>query len=146
MKKKTMVKLATTLAVSTAMLCSVPALAAPQTSITLEPGEEYSARLTSIIKASCGLSANGSRLTCLATTDVRSGYGSSVYIELQKYSGGSWSTIKDWYNSSSGTNAYLNESYYVTSGTYRIKTSHYSLDGYGNALEEVIKYSQTEYV
>ncbi|MEL1134138.1 hypothetical protein AAC978_03055 [Desulfitobacterium sp. THU1] len=65
-----------------------------------------------------------------------------VNIELQRYSGSNWSTIKSWSISGSGGNLVGTENdYYVTRGTYRICVTAKVYDAYSNLMETQSIYS-----
>ncbi len=103
-------------------------------------------QFTYISLLSPGLSINSSgRATCMG---LASAYDSShttwLTVELQKSTGSSWSTIKSWSASSTGTSvATVYADYYVVYGTYRVCATAEVYNAYGTLLESKSLYSNT---
>ena len=102
--------------------------------------------------AECGRSLSASesfgatKLNCYGYTDVYSGYTSKVVVELQQYTNGSWTPIKTWTDNPGSKYSTVDANYYVTSGIYRVKTSHYAYNSSGVQVDYFSDYTQTEYV
>ena len=140
MNKKVLQRTAAALAVPVLCMGSVAAWAAEEPEVQNVESEESVMRFAHIVYVCCDLRASGHILTCSGCTETDPDYKASVYVELQQYSDGSWTTIKDWYQRE-WENAYIEERYAVLSGRFRVKCSHYSLDGNDTPLEEAITYS-----
>ncbi len=118
-----------------------PANAAPTQSSNLDI--IITPMFVAITDCSVGIDDYGwGQMHCYADTAVQSGYTAKVTAELQRYSGGIWTTIKSWTNTASGF-AVVDNSWYVTSGySYRVKGTHQSLSG-STVLETFVSYSNT---
>lgn len=70
---------------------------------------------------------------------------SQMSVQLQKYSGGYWSTVKSWSKTVYGsTPANLVNSYYVVNGTYRVSCTVRVYNASGTLLETRTAYSATQ--
>lgn len=103
-------------------------------------------QFTYISSLSSGLSINSSGKAICA--GLASAYNSShttkLTVELQKSSGGGWSTIKSWSASSTGTSiADIEESFYVVRGAYRVCATAKVYNVSGGLLETQSLYSAT---
>jgi len=75
---------------------------------------------------------------------VSSGTSSRVSAYLQRYSGGSWSTVKHWSRNYADGDFYWSASYSVSSGyNYRLKAYCYAY--YGNNTESAAVYAYDYY-
>ncbi|TEB15564.1 hypothetical protein Psfp_02059 [Pelotomaculum sp. FP] len=128
-----------------AVLSPVPAYAADGTENAGAQGV-ITPKFTYISLLSPGLSINSSgKATCIG---LASAYDSShttiLTVELQKYTGSGWSTIKSWSASSTGTSvAVVEENYYVVHGTYRVCATAEVYNASGVLLERKSLYSDT---
>lgn len=94
-----------------------------------------------IISTNNDLSISSGEADCYGYTQTQSGYKAKVKVELQRKVT-SWSTIKSWEKTSTGLSATVDETYSVNRGySYRLKTTHYSLNSNGNEIESTVKYS-----
>jgi len=103
-----------------------------------------SARWTSIISTyDCLTMKTPGILHCDGDVDVYPGYSAKLTMELQRYTGGSWNTIKTW----TATGAYyagLCENWPVSSGyQYRLKLTNQALTSSGAVNETFIDYSNS---
>lgn len=98
-----------------------------------------------LVFADCwsGLSDKGNgKLLCSGGTLVRDGYTAATLMELQKkQSDNTWSTIKSW-SGKGGSQKSFGEYWYVSSGSYRVKTTHQAYQG-SSLIEIFTSYSQT---
>lgn len=128
-----------------AVFSPVPAYAADGTENSGAQGV-ITPQFTYISLLSPGLSINSSgKATCIG---LASAYDSShttiLTVELQKYTGSGWSTIKSWSASSTGTSvAVVEENYYVVYGTYRVCATAEVYNASGILLERKSLYSDT---
>ena len=81
------------------------------------------------------------KLTCEGATAVQSGYQAEVIVTLQRYENGSWTPKQTWYSGTAYDFASIYETYYVTRGEYRLKTTHRSYSSNGSVLDNFDKYS-----
>lgn len=88
--------------------------------------------------------AAGGASTSYGYALLRSGYTADMTLELQRSSNGySWSSVKEWTSSGSGTIS-LDKTYYVTSGyDYRTKCSLTVYNSSNSIVDNVTKYSST---
>lgn len=131
---------------SATLLCTTPALAAEDKTVSANNLGYYAAsqqtenlRYTGLTKFYADLTISGNGYaSCSAYAHAFLGYSCEATLELQQKSGGSWKTLTEW--TSSGQLNQFNESLRVTNGyDYRLKLS---ADVYaGGKLVE----SQTEY-
>lgn len=94
-----------------------------------------------------GLSINSSgKASCVGrVTLYDSSNRAQLSVQLQKHSGGSWSTVKTWSKSVQGnTPTNLISSYYVVDGTYRVACTATIFNATGTPLETQTAYSATE--
>lgn len=99
--------------------------------MTIEP------RNTNIKYSTISLSLSDGIAKCSASV---TGYASntehvSIYLYLQKYSGGGWSTVESWSDSADGNTLSMYKTASISSGRYRLKASYYA------QTENVVKYS-----
>ncbi|HWP97362.1 MAG TPA: hypothetical protein VN426_10995 [Syntrophomonadaceae bacterium] len=123
--KKAIVYMTLTLLLTLAL--NIPVSAASQESGS-EPNvnEQQQLRYTYISAMGSGLSIEGGYATCLGYVTLLENYDSSITITLQRSTNGSsWSNVKAWSGSFSGSGAHsIEKGYYVYSGyIYRVMTS-----------------------
>lgn len=70
----------------------------------------------------------------------------NLNVELQKYSGSGWSTIKNWTTTGPSTSMgiFLEKDWYVVKGTYRTAVTVKVYNSYGQLLETQTEYSPIE--
>ena len=134
MTKFISVALATTAILSTGVAY---AEAAQQTRATAS-GEIVSPRFLAMQDIDASFSISSGTAYCYGYTKVQSGYTAKVKVELQK-NNGSWTTVKTWTKTSTGTIAKVDETYSVGSGSYRLKVTHEALQN-GVSVETSTKY------
>lgn len=67
-----------------------------------------------------------------------------IFMYLEKYSGGSWTTINSWYQSYYTYTGTLQQTANVSSGYwYRVKASYYAYSG--DDYEHIVQYSSSVY-
>lgn len=67
-----------------------------------------------------------------------------IFMYLERYSGGSWTSVDSWYQSYPTYSGILQKSTYVASGyLYRVKASYYAYSG--DDYEHVVQYSSSVY-
>lgn len=123
---------------------SVVPVYAGNEALNVNPQGIISPQFTYISYLSPGLSISSSGLaTCFgAGAGYFDSYKTVVTAELQKSSGGSWSTIKTWTASATGAAiASLEKEYYVAHGTYRVCATAKIYDTSGKLLESQSLYS-----
>ncbi len=124
---------------------TVPAYAADGTENSGAQGV-ITPRFTYISLLSSGLTINSSgKATCVG---LASAYDSShttiLTVDLQKFAGSGWSTIKSWSASSNGTSvAVVEKDYYVVYGTYRVCATAEVYNASNILLERKSLYSDT---
>lgn len=133
---------------SATLLCTTPALAAEDKTISGNDFGCYAAsqqtgdlRYIALTKleAKLNISSTG-YASCTAHANLLLGYSCDVTLELQQKSGTSWKTIKEW--ASSGSTNSINEGCYVTSGhDYRLKLSADVHNSSGKLVESPTEYS-----
>ena len=127
------------------LFCAVPAQAAGGAENTGKPGV-ITPKFTYISLLNAGLDINSSgKATCIGHASAYdSSHTTRLTVELQKYTGNGWSTIKSWSTSSTGQSiAGLEEDYYVVHGTYRVCSTAKVYNASGNLLENKSAYSDT---
>lgn len=78
--------------------------------------------------------------TSAGTIETRTGYTCDVTLELQRDSGSSWISIKEWEDG--GKSISFKENWYVTSGhDYRVKLSADVYDSSNRLVESLTTYS-----
>jgi hypothetical protein len=65
-----------------------------------------------------------STIICSASNKLTNSTKNSILMELQKYNGSSWQTIKSWNTNGTSLTLSLKESYPKSLGTYRVKSTH----------------------
>lgn len=104
---------------------------------------EVSPRYIAIVALDSNLSISAGKANCYGYTKTQGNYRGKVKVELQKLDS-TWSTIKTWEKTSTSSSATISETYSVTkSFSYRLKTTHYSLNNNGSIIESAVKYSST---
>lgn len=94
--------------------------------VNLFDGFGYSARFTNIDSFITYFDVNDSgKCSISASLQGYNGSNSKVVAKLQRYSGGSWSTIKTYTATNSSPDCGLSAKYYVTSG-YSYRTVFYA--------------------
>lgn len=101
--------------------------------------ESVQPRLIAIDICDCDLTINSSLANCYGKTEVSPNYTAKTVVTLQK-KGLAWSDVKTWTKTSSTTKAIVDEDYVVTSGTYRLKVTHYAMSG-STVVESYTSYS-----
>jgi len=129
------------------MFCTVPVPTQAITGAenTGKPGV-ITPKFTYISLLNAGLDINSSgKATCIGHASAYdSSHTTRLTVELQKYTGNGWSTIKSWSTSSTGQSiAGLEEDYYVVHGTYRVCSTAKVYNASGNLLENKSAYSDT---
>jgi len=67
-----------------------------------------------------------------------------IFMYLERYSGGFWTTVDSWYQGYYAYSGTLQETIYVPSGySYRVKASYYAYCG--DDYEHIIQYSNSIY-
>ncbi|QEY34748.1 hypothetical protein FL966_06590 [Caproiciproducens galactitolivorans] len=97
-----------------------------------------------IMSLSAGLSINAAgKATCTGSVDLYdNSYTVKMTVTLQKYNGNGWSGVKSWSKNGKGNaGAQLSESYYVTSGKYRVCTTARVYNTAGKLVETESAYS-----
>lgn len=100
----------------------VSGLMVPTISHAKVPETQAEIQMTYISGYSTELVISSSGLATI-TGEVRGKSGvTSTFIKvtLQQYVSGTWVDVEDWEASSSGSNAFISETYQVTKGTYRV--------------------------
>lgn len=99
--------------------------------VDLFEGFGFSARFTNIHSFTTYFDVNSSgKCTIAASLQGYNGSNSKVVAKLQKYSNGTWSTIKTFTDTHSSPDCTLSHSYYVTSGySYRVVFYGYVYNG-----------------
>ena len=143
--KKQMRKMATLIMAVVLCFSSTAMIATAESNVGKNPDTTIiTPRFTAIANCGRALSKENSsgKLNCIGDTSVHTGYGytSGVIVELQKKSGSSWSTVKTWSNYSGGVYSVVDEYYYVSNGTYRVKATHEAYSG-STLVENFVAYS-----
>lgn len=131
----------------TMMLLSCNVCASTDINLEVNDDVEYDTAVPyyigiSTVSNKLDISSTGSA-TCYANTKTLSGYTAKVKVELQKKNN-SWETIKTWTDTNS-VSATVSKSYSVSKGySYRLKTTHSSIDSDGNVVESFTMYSSTK--
>lgn len=124
-------------------MCAAPlsALAALPEDTSVSPFYTGVATVTRSIRIS-----NSGCATCYGRIVIRSGYTADMELELQISSDDeSWSTIKSWTTSGSGTMT-LDKIYFVSSGYYYRTVCNADIyDGDGNFVEIIAEASGSQY-
>lgn len=100
--------------------------------------ESVQPRLIALGNCDCDLTINSAMANCYGETEVSSGYKAKTTVVLQK-KGLAWSDVKTW-TTTGGLTAIVDEDYVVTSGTYRLKVTHYAMSG-STVVESYTSYS-----
>ncbi|BDF68692.1 hypothetical protein CE91St43_26640 [Oscillospiraceae bacterium] len=112
---------------------------------TLSTATAIEPRYTGLYSLTVSLDiAAGGASTSYGYALLRSGYTADMTLTLQRSSNGySWSSVKEWTSSGSGTIS-LDKTYYITSGyDYRAKCSLVVYDSSNSIVDNVTKYSAT---
>jgi len=138
-----MKKVVCTLLIATMMALSViPAYAADVPNLSSE--STLSPNFIAIMSMSAGLDIKSSgKVTCsgLVTPSSRT-YSAELTVSLQKSTNNGWSTVRSW--TATGEvydGAYVDTHYYVTSGTYRVRSTAKIYNSSGTLLETESMYS-----
>lgn len=97
-----------------------------------------------IMSLSAGLSINSAgKATCTGSVDLYdNSYTVKMTVTLQKSTGKGWSGIQSWnVNGKGNAGAQLSDSYYVTSGKYRVCTTARVYNTSGKLVETESAYS-----
>lgn len=125
------------------IFCAVPAFAVDGTNSVKTQGV-ISPQFMYMSLLDAGLSINSSGLaTCAGdVTLYDNSYSTILTVQLQKSTGNGWSIIKTWTSSGSGiAGTVIEESYYVTNGTYRVCATANVYDASGMFVETESAYS-----
>lgn len=126
------------------MFGSVPALAAskePATAGVVSPQFIGIA----LISANISIDSLGCATCTGKVVPSSSTYTSYLTVSLQKYSSGSWTTIKRWTASNTGfSGVNLSGSYYVSSGMYREASTATIYSSSGTLVDSATAYSSTK--
>ena len=120
LKKYTIKAISVIMAILMVLSVGTVAFAEPDTSADTEIVYRYNVIGTN----SASLTINGITATCYARLTAQ--YSTSLYIkmELQKYNGNAYSTIKTWTKSDSGTGTAISKSKTINpSNSYRLKVT-----------------------
>lgn len=89
----------------------------------------------------CSLSISSGKATCKGYVYLYSGYTSSLTLNLQKYSDGSWKTLKTW----TGSGNSIEKPYYVSSGyQYRVTFTAKVYNSSGTLVDNITRTSPTK--
>jgi hypothetical protein len=105
---------------------------------------EVTPQFTAIMHMSAGLSIDSwGKTTCSGSVTPQSNsYTSNLTVTLQKYTSNGWSNIKSWSVSGEGfIGANFEGYYYITSGTYRVRSTASIYNSSGVLLEAESFYS-----
>ena len=99
----------------------------------------YISYTTTSINISNGLATVSNSISCNSDVDKV-----TVSSYLQKYSNGTWTTLKHWTDTENDNRYAGTHTYYVASGnSYRVLTYFYAYDG--SASESVTEYAYQDY-
>ena len=137
--RKQMTKLISVALATTAMISTGVAYAeTPQQTRAVAPGETVSPLFLVLDTIDGDLSISSGIAKCYGRTETMDGYTAKVIAELQ-INDGSWTTVKSWTKTGTGTVANVYETYSVGSGSYRLKVTHQALRN-GAIIETTTKY------
>lgn len=125
---------------------SLPAFAAEKT-VSRDSTVPIHVDFVTIRLLQSGLTIDSSgKASCVGKVTL---YGNSNHaqlsLQLQKYSNGSWSTVKTWSKAVQGnTPTNIVNSYYVVNGTYRVSCTIKVYNASGALLETQTAYSSTK--
>ena len=111
----------------------------------LTPSKTFSPMYTYIITTETGLTISASGTATV--TGLLIGYSDvtdnvQIYLYLQQYKNGTWTTINSWYEIFDSYWGAIERTSSVSSGyQYRVKASYYAYSG--STYENVTQYSQT---
>ncbi|GEM_PF-1209384 len=71
-----------------------------------------------------GIWDNGTNILCETFSDLCDEYTTSITMQLQKYNGTSWVTLKSWYTSTYDNSLSILKTYPCSPGVYRVKGTH----------------------
>lgn len=110
------------------ILCILPSVSA---SSSIQP------RYTAILYFNHNLSIDSSGLaTCSGKVEAKANLPTKLIIKLQRYSNGTWTTIKSW-EDTGDFYVRLSKTYYVADGySYRVYVEGYVYDVNGSLLEK----------
>ena len=132
---------------ATILLFSMCTIAFASGETEQESKSPYGVRYTYIINAtatSLGINSNG-RATITNAVSCNSDVDKvTVSSYLQKYSNGTWTTVKHWTDTENDNRYAGSHSYYVSSGnSYRVITYFYAYDG--SASESITRNDYQDY-
>lgn len=143
-QSKTVIGIILALAICLMMPCNpLFYVSAEAMSVDVPPSTDWAyinRTLTNLSISSAGQAAATAQLIGIpgVTTEVW------IFMYLERYSNGTWSSVDSWYQSFNSYCGTLQESTYVTSGYwYRVKASYYAYCG--DVYEHVIQYSSSVY-
>ena len=125
------------------MLLSSGTAAAADTDSTYD----YGVRYVGIQTLTAALDINGSGLALCGGSVTLSNNTYRVYltVALEQYTGGGWSTVNYWLSSGSGyLGTYIQQYYYVSYGTYRVRSTATVYNSQGGFVEQATIYSAIE--
>lgn len=129
-----------------ALSLSVPAFADNQSTVGNSPNQIH-LDYVNISALNAGLSIDSSgRASCTGNVTLYNRSNTvALSVQLQRYSSGGWSNVKSWSISAHGnTPAEIVNSYYVTSGKYRVSCTAKVYNASGSLLETQTAYSATQ--
>ncbi|OCN01401.1 hypothetical protein A7X67_02025 [Clostridium sp. W14A] len=125
---------------------SLPAFAAEKT-VSRDSTVPIHVNFVTIRLLQSGLTVDSSgKASCTGKATLYSSSDSAqLSVQLQKYSNGSWSTVKTWSKVVQGnTPTNIVNSYYVVNGTYRVSCTIKVYNASGALLETQTAYSSTK--
>ncbi len=129
-----------------AIFSVVPAYAAVDERNSAQGSGMVSPLFTYILQLNAGLSIDSSgKAACRGDASLYSSTNRvDLTVQLQKYTGSGWSTVKTWTSSGVGIpGTSILQYYYVVSGTYRVSATAKVYNSSGTLLETVTAYSPT---
>jgi hypothetical protein len=106
---------------------------------------DYGIMYTGIQTLSAYLDINGSGLASCGGSVTLSNNTYKVYltVALEQSTSGGWSTVTYWMSSGTGyLGTYILQSYYVSYGSYRVRSTATVFDSQGGFIEQATIYSQ----
>jgi hypothetical protein len=110
----------------------------------LDAAGDYGVRYSGIQSLSASLDISGAGLADCTGSVTLSNNTYRVYltVALEQLTGGGWSTVTYWMSFGTGyAGTYLAQSYYVSSGTYRVRSTATVFNAQGGFVEQGTVYS-----